>query len=451
MVTRPDDHRFAVEPAPRSQRCRKEQAPLGIELDLEGAREDEPLEGPGAGVGERERRDLGRQLVPLVLREDREAGVDPARDEGALVETGAEARRDRDPPLVVDGVPVLAGEHLVRDSHPWPSLGWLIRGSIGSAAVLLRVLRGRIFFQVLNTMYLSPTWSVEEPDTLVRVTERYKVAGILLEAEGRAEKVQTQFERGLITDSERRQELIDLLRHLGASASVAEVEARGVGRELLGTLNRSINTVTSDADYKKQMSDLGINLVGGTLLPSQIFGEKMVATGKGSIINVASMSSIIPLSRVVAYSASKAAVLNLTLWLAREWATKGVRVNAISPGFFPAEQNRRMLLKDDGSYTERGAAIVSINPLRERALEARQVGAAEPRVEVPLQVGRDGRDVAAVLGHQHDEHGRDREEPHRAIGERRRHEHTGGDPALVDLVGKAHQQESAAQRSYCRR
>ena len=106
-----------------------------------------------------------------------------------------------------------------------------------------------------------------------------------------------------------------------------------------------------------------LNLVGGALLPCQVFGETMVAAAKGSIINIASMSAIIPLSRVVAYSASKAAVLNLTLWLAREWATKGVRVNAISPGFFPAEQNRRMLLKDDGTYTERGQAIIGHTPM----------------------------------------------------------------------------------------
>ena len=56
-------------------------------------------------------------------------------------------------------------------------------------------------------------------------------------------------------------------------------------------------------------------------------------------------------------------MLNLTQWLAREWATKGVRVNAITPGFFPAEQNRRMLLKDDGTYTERGQAIVGHTPM----------------------------------------------------------------------------------------
>jgi NAD(P)-dependent dehydrogenase (short-subunit alcohol dehydrogenase family) len=118
-----------------------------------------------------------------------------------------------------------------------------------------------------------------------------------------------------------------------------------------------------------------LNLVGGTLLPCQVFGEAMLAAGRGSIINIASMSSILPLSRVVAYSASKAAVLNLTQWLAREWATKGIRVNAISPGFFPAEQNRRMLLKDDGTYTERGQAIIGHTPMARFGVPAELAGA----------------------------------------------------------------------------
>jgi NAD(P)-dependent dehydrogenase (short-subunit alcohol dehydrogenase family) len=144
--------------------------------------------------------------------------------------------------------------------------------------------------------------------------------------------------------------------------------------------NKPEGTIAPGGDFCKMGLEgwnavFDLNLVGGTLLPSQIFGEPMVAAGRGSIINIASISSILPLSRVVAYSASKAAVLNLTQWLAREWATKGVRVNAITPGFFPAEQNRRMLLKDDGTYTERGQAIVGHTPMG-RFGEARELAGA---------------------------------------------------------------------------
>ncbi len=132
--------------------------------------------------------------------------------------------------------------------------------------------------------------------------------------------------------------------------------------------NRPDATIAPGGDFCKLPLDgwqgvFDLNLVGGALLPCQVFGEIMVAAGRGSIINIASMSAMTPLSRVVAYSAAKAAVLNLTLWLAREWATKGVRVNAISPGFFPAEQNRAMLLKPDGGYTERGGQIIGHTPM----------------------------------------------------------------------------------------
>lgn len=82
-------------------------------------------------------------------------------------------------------------------------------------------------------------------------------------------------------------------------------------------------------------------------IASQVFaGYWLEQKLRGSIINIASLSAITPLSRVFTYSASKAAVLNLTKNLAREWAEAGIRVNALSPGFFPAEQNRKILTKE---------------------------------------------------------------------------------------------------------
>lgn len=140
-------------------------------------------------------------------------------------------------------------------------------------------------------------------------------------------------------------------------------------------------TVTADHPFETiQLADwqatFDLNLAGGVLLPCQEFGPAMCKRGKGSIINIASASAHLPLSRVVTYSAAKAAVLNLTQFLAREWATKGVRVNAITPGFFPAEQNRKLLFNEDGSPTARTQSIWGHTPMKRFGEAHELIGAA---------------------------------------------------------------------------
>ncbi len=127
-------------------------------------------------------------------------------------------------------------------------------------------------------------------------------------------------------------------------------------------------TVTAEQKFEELSLDawrgnFDLNLVGGVLLPCQVFGPALCAAGRGSIINVASVSAHLPLSRVVSYSADKAAVLNLTQFLAREWAPRGVRVNSLTPGFFPAEQNRKLLFNDDGSPSTRTRSIWGHTPM----------------------------------------------------------------------------------------
>ncbi len=122
-------------------------------------------------------------------------------------------------------------------------------------------------------------------------------------------------------------------------------------------------------------ANFDLNLVGGALLPCQEFGPAMAQRKRGSIINIASVSAHLPLSRVVAYSAAKAAVLNLTQFLSREWAPQGVRVNSITPGFFPAEQNRRLLFQEDGSPTPRAQSILNHTPLARFGKSEELIGA----------------------------------------------------------------------------
>ena len=139
-------------------------------------------------------------------------------------------------------------------------------------------------------------------------------------------------------DVTNREDFTGLVAHLKSNDRELHVLVNGAG----------INSATPFLEISDEEWDriLNINL-RSVRLGCQILGGYMLEKGtKASIINIASLSGITALSRVFTYAATKAAVINLTQNLAREWATKGIRVNALSPGFFPAEQNRKVLTPD---------------------------------------------------------------------------------------------------------
>jgi NAD(P)-dependent dehydrogenase (short-subunit alcohol dehydrogenase family) len=149
-------------------------------------------------------------------------------------------------------------------------------------------------------------------------------------------------------DATSRTELSSLAERLFSNGGAVNILVNGAG----------VNSATSFLEISDEEMDriISINLKA-VMVACQVFGARMVDAGGGSIINLGSMSGIIPLSRVFAYSATKAAVHNLSKNLAREWAPRGLRVNTLVPGFFPAEQNRKVLTP------ERVASIMGHTPM----------------------------------------------------------------------------------------
>ena len=119
-----------------------------------------------------------------------------------------------------------------------------------------------------------------------------------------------------------------------------------------------------DLDMAAVDSVIKTNTIG-TILPSQVFGREMARLGRGSILNFASMTSYRPLTRVPAYAAAKAGVINFTQWLSVYLAPAGIRVNGVAPGFFINDRSRKILMTPDGGLSSRGECVMAHTPQRE--------------------------------------------------------------------------------------
>lgn len=131
-----------------------------------------------------------------------------------------------------------------------------------------------------------------------------------------------------------------------------------------GVLQPEDDIFAMKIDGMKKVTDLNL---WGTLIPTQVFGEAIAKTGKGSIVNISSMNSKRAITKVLGYNMGKAAVDCYTQWFAVELANRygdAIRMNALAPGFFLTEQNRNLLTNPEGGYTSRGESVIRQTPFK---------------------------------------------------------------------------------------
>ncbi len=157
-----------------------------------------------------------------------------------------------------------------------------------------------------------------------------------------------------------------VLRDLGSCDIL--INGAGGNNPRATTTNEYQHEATEGGKSFFELDESGVDFVfklnfQGTLLPTQVFARDMVERGGGCILNISSMNAYIPLTKIPAYSAAKAAISNFTQWLATHFAGTGIRANAIAPGFLVSDQNRALLFGEDGTPTARSAKILGGTPM----------------------------------------------------------------------------------------
>lgn len=189
--------------------------------------------------------------------------------------------------------------------------------------------------------------------------------------EAAAQKVATEIlarggeARGIACDVVDREGLEQALEQIKSNYGPVDILINGAGgNQTAATTSAERSFFELDSAAVERVFELNFS---GTLKPCQVFGRAMAERGHGTIINIASMNSFRPLTRIPAYSAAKAAINNFTQWLAVHMAQEyspHIRVNAIAPGFFLTEQNRFLLTDEQtGAYTARGQKILDHTPM----------------------------------------------------------------------------------------
>ena len=169
-----------------------------------------------------------------------------------------------------------------------------------------------------------------------------------------------------IADVTNEEQLREVYKNIEKAFGKLDVLINAAGGNMPGAVIRPDQELT-EASTEELRKVMELNYLG-TFLPVKVFLPLFLKDKKGSIINISSMTAQRPLTRVLGYGSAKAAIDNLTQWLAVEFCNKygtGIRVNAIAPGFFLTEQNRTLLTNEDGSLTDRGQQIITNTPMKE--------------------------------------------------------------------------------------